>query len=357
MRLVLPISLLLAFFAPAALAQDGGGTCEAGQPAAGLSEVAATVETLAAPQSFDIGHATQVRARDLQGQGELHATCYDDGDSCPGGCDAHVVANNATNGTARYHAPGSTPGNWQDCRRGQDCEVCFGDDPADCITVTHRGTGPDAGRADFTAAFWAELCALDNLPDTLDDECDRIEDGSDDLRAVSCLEDPDAEGCEGVAPTDAEIAATRQAVADCLAERNNSWRCYYQGPNGTLSPGACENGAVNSSGWDCCSGDRFHDACVTGCSRYYVDAPEGGGDQQGGSEDGGAVEGEAGTETTGVVEPSVEEPATEEPVVAEPVVEEPVVAQPVVDERPRWVPPADRPPRWPFRRRRPRPRW
>ena len=261
----------LAMGAPAALAQDGA-TCAAGRPALGLTEVAPTLQTLAAPQSFDIGNPTGVRARDLRGQDELHATCYDDGASCPGDCDEHVVANNATNGTARFHAPGSTLGNWRNCRNGQDCEVCFGNDPADCITVTYRGTGPDAGRADFTAAFWEELCAVADLPDTTSDECDRIENGSDDLRAVSCLEDPAAAGCAGVAPTAAERAAAQQAVADCLAARNNSWRCYYQGPNGTLSAGACDNGAVNSSGWDCCSGDRFHDACVTGCSDYYVDA-------------------------------------------------------------------------------------
>lgn len=269
-RILLSLSLLCLAGRPA-LAQDGAA-CEAGQPAVGLTEVAQTLQTLAAPQSFDIGLATAVRARDLQGQDELHATCYDDGASCPGDCDEHVVANNATNGSARFHAPGSTPGRWRDCRNGQDCEVCFGDDPADCITVTYRGTGPDAGRADFTASFWEELCAVEDLPETLDDECDRIEDGSEGLSAISCLEQPDAPGCEGRVPTDEERTAAQREVADCLAERNNSWRCYYRGPNGTLSAGACENGAVNSSGWDCCSGDRFHDACVTGCGDYYVDA-------------------------------------------------------------------------------------
>jgi len=267
--------LSLVFFAAPqpAFAQDGA-SCDAGQPAAGLTEVAETLQTLAAPESFDIGLETRVRARDLSGQNELHATCYDDGASCPGGCDEHVVANNATNGSARFHAPGSSAGDWLDCRNGQDCEVCFGGDPADCITVTYRGTGPDAGRADFTASFWEELCAVNDLPDALDDECDRIEGSGDQLRAVSCLDDPTAAGCEDLVPTADERTAAQQAVADCLEERNGSWRCHYQGPNGTLSAGACENGAVNSSGWDCCSGDRFHDACVTGCGEYYVDAAE-----------------------------------------------------------------------------------
>jgi hypothetical protein len=327
-RLLLSLALI-GLGARPTLAQDGA-SCDAGQPANGLTELGQALQTMAAPQSFDIGNATRVRAQDLRGQGELQATCYDDGASCPGGCDEHVVANNATNGTARFHAPGSTPGAWQDCRSGQDCEVCFGDDPADCLTVTYRGTGPDAGRADFTASFWEELCAVEDLPETLDDECDRIDAGSDALRAISCLEDPSAAGCEGLVPNAQERAAAQQAVADCLAERDGSWRCYYQGPGGTLSPGACENGAVNSSGWDCCSGDAFHDACVTGCGGYYVDAAEGG-------------------DTGAVAAPERVEPAElEEP----PPVAEPAVAEPVPTEGDR--PPL--PPRWRPLRRRPGPR-
>ena len=274
MRLPMPLLLLPVLLTQPALAQqaEGGGACEAGQPAAGLVEVGEALEALAPQQDYEIGNRTAVRARDLRAQDDLHATCYDDGDSCPGDCDPHVVANNATNGTARFHAPGSRPGDWRACRNGQDCEVCFGDDPADCLTVTYRGTGPDAGRADFTAAFWAQICEEeDDLPTAVDTECDRIDSGSDRLRAVSCLETPGAEGCEGIVPTAAERAAAEQAVAECLARRNNSWRCYYQGPNGTMSAGACDSGAVNASGWDCCTGDRFHDACVTGCGDYYVD--------------------------------------------------------------------------------------
>ncbi len=314
MLAVSAVTIALVLSTPS-FAQDGA-SCDAGEPAVGLAEVGETLQTLAAPESFDIGNPTAVRTQDLRGQAELHATCYDDGDSCPGGCDEHVVANSATNGTARYHAPGSTPGDWRDCRNGQDCEVCFGDDPADCITVTHRGSGPDAGRADFTASFWEDLCAVEDLPDELDGQCDRIEQSSENLRAVSCLEDPDAAGCEGVAPTAEEIAAARQAVRDCLERENGNWRCHYRGPNGTMSPGSCENGAVNSSGWDCCTGDRFHDACVTGCSAYYVDAQEGAEDTP---EPGGVAEDD--------------EPA------------EPDVAP---EPRPRWRP---------FQRRRPGPRW
>jgi hypothetical protein len=327
------LATAFAILAVASVAAQDGAICEAAQPAVGLTTVNQTLAALAAPQSFDIGNATGVRARDLRGEEELHATCYDDGASCPGGCDPHVVANNATNGSARFHAPGSTPGDWQDCRNGQDCEVCFGDDPADCITVAYRGTGPDAGRADFTAEFWAELCGVEGLPEALAGECERIDSGSERLRALSCLDDPQADGCEGIVPSEAERRAAQQAVQECLAERDNSWRCYYQGPNGTLSAGACEGGAVNSSGWDCCSGDRFHDACVTGCGEYYVD-----GDPQPTVEGAAVVEGpELVDEAPVDVEPEVEEPAP--------------VGEPALHGR--GEPP---PLRWrPFRPRRPRP--
>jgi len=258
-----PALLSLLLLGPPGQTQQTADTCQAGAEDLGLPALAPVL--VVEPQV-----ATRVRARDLAGQDELHATCYDDGDSCPGGCDEHVVANNATNGSARFHAPGSGAGDWRSCRDGLGCEVCFGDDPEGCITLTYRGTGPDAGRADFTAAFWAGICQRGDLPDTLDDECTRIDNAAADLRAVSCLQRPDAPSCVGVVPTAAELAAARQAVQDCLSRRNNSWRCYYRGPNGTLSAGTCGNGAVNSSGWDCCSGDRAHDACVTGCSQYYV---------------------------------------------------------------------------------------
>ena len=57
--------------------------------------------------------ATQVTAADLANADALRATCYDDGDVCPGGCDAHVLTNRADNGSARVHAPGSQAGDWQ----------------------------------------------------------------------------------------------------------------------------------------------------------------------------------------------------------------------------------------------------
>lgn len=227
-----------------------------------------TTETPAEVVPSEVSGVTRV---DLAAIPDLQATCYDDGDACPGGCDPHVVANPQTNGTARLHAPGSSAPHWAKCRNGAACEVCFGDEPVPgCLDVTFRGSGPDPGRADFTASWWASTCQGDDLPTTLASECRRIRSGAGLLEGkVSCLANPAAPGCAGVAPVAETVAAARAEVRACLESTNGSWRCHYKGPNGTLSPGSCTNGAVNASGWDCCNGDPVHDACVTGCSRYY----------------------------------------------------------------------------------------
>ena len=79
----------------------------------------------------------------------------------------------------------------------------------------------------------------------------------------------DGDACEAVALGEGVVSEARGNVASCLSEREGSWRCFYQGPGGRLSVGACENGALNRDRWDCCTGDPFHDACVTGCGSYY----------------------------------------------------------------------------------------
>lgn len=231
-----------------------------------LAPVAAEAPTEAASPA-----ATGVTGGDLAGIADLQATCYDDGDACPGGCDPHVVAHPQTNGSARLHAPGSTAPHWAKCRNGDACEACFGDDPErGCLRVTFRGSGPDPGRADFSASWWANTCQRSDLPATLASECHRIRSGAVQLEGKrSCLANPAATGCEGVAPTAETVAAARAAVRACLERNHGSWCCHYKGPNGTLSQGSCANGAVNSSGWDCCNGDPVHDGCVTGCARYY----------------------------------------------------------------------------------------
>jgi hypothetical protein len=145
------------------------------------------------------GVEARLSGQDFAGIPDLHSTCYDDGDACPGGCDPHVVAHADTNGSARPHAPGSAAPDWKKCRVGADCEVCYGDDPqVGCILVRFRGSGPDIGRADYTAAWWARTCERDDLPATLARECRRIRDAATSLQAKqSCLADPTSAGCAG----------------------------------------------------------------------------------------------------------------------------------------------------------------
>ncbi len=136
-----PPLLALTLLLPIGRAQQAEGQCLADAQDLGLPVLLPAMTALELevgaleqdPQGFELQPDTAVRARDLAGVDELHATCYDDGDVCPGGCDSHVVTNRADNGTARVHAPGSQPGDWRACRNGQECEVCFGDDPAGCI--------------------------------------------------------------------------------------------------------------------------------------------------------------------------------------------------------------------------------
>ena len=92
------------------------------------------------------------------------ATIYDDGLSCPGGCDAHVVFASRHNGTANPFAPGSSRTAPLRCTVGQPCTICFAAGGTDCLTVRYRGGGPRPGRFDFTPAFFDEQCGQPMLP-------------------------------------------------------------------------------------------------------------------------------------------------------------------------------------------------
>ncbi len=213
-----------------------------------------------------------VSSEDLQGASELNPTCYDDGDCCPGGCDPHFVVHKDENGSARVHAPDSTAENWLPCKNGHACELCLGPNPSHCFVLIYRGGGPGPGRVDFTAAFWEMACAMKNVPEPVARQCGYIENAAKLLGRISCLKTPAAAGCEELIPSAARIAKEREKVRRCLERQRGDWRCYYQGRGRTLSPGSCENAAINRDGWDCCTGDSFHDACVSGCEKFYIEA-------------------------------------------------------------------------------------
>src|SRR5947209_10477168 len=81
-------------------------------------------------------------------------TVYDDGKSCPNGCDAHVVFHPRHNGTANAFDPSSSRAAPRECVVGQQCRICFSASDASCMLATYRGAGPPPGRFDFTPAFY-----------------------------------------------------------------------------------------------------------------------------------------------------------------------------------------------------------
>jgi hypothetical protein len=69
----------------------------------------------------------------------IKLTIYDDGLSCPGNCDAHVVIFPSDNGTRYAFRSNSTRSNPQKCIYGDDCVICFGESEATCMHAKYRG--------------------------------------------------------------------------------------------------------------------------------------------------------------------------------------------------------------------------
>src|SRR5512139_585709 len=91
-------------------------------------------------------------ASHAQGGHDMKITIYNDGLSCPGGCDAHFVMHSSDNGTANARSPGSTG------------LICFDAGLTQCMSVMYRGAGPHPRTFDFTPAFFEDACARADLP-------------------------------------------------------------------------------------------------------------------------------------------------------------------------------------------------
>ncbi len=68
---------------------------------------------------------------------DMKLTIYDDGISCPGGCDSHVVMNGTDNGTRFAFSPDSTRQNPDKCVNGSECRICFGEADDSCMTAVY----------------------------------------------------------------------------------------------------------------------------------------------------------------------------------------------------------------------------
>jgi hypothetical protein len=135
-------------------------------------------------------------------------TIYDDGLSCPGGCDAHVVMSRPQNGTRYAFRPGSSRSDPHKCISGDDCVICFGESDATCMHAKYRGEGPGVGRFDFTPAFYSENCSRSDIPTALKDQCGSLDQAARRLHytdAIDCFDASDDPKCKAVM-TDSQAA-------------------------------------------------------------------------------------------------------------------------------------------------------
>jgi len=226
---------------------------------------------------------------------QMRLTIYDDGLSCPGDCDAHVVINQADNGTRFAFRPGSVRTAPQKCQVNEDCTICFGASDNSCMTARYRGGGPKAGTFDFTPAFYEENCPRNDIPTALRQQCTSLD------RAVTqrgyhartnCFAAPDHEKCSAaIAAAGAAREADLPKFARCRefgeqafnAQQTNprekrSNNCAYSqlqlGGSGRwrlLLPAACREGSfVGRDGLDCCnSNTRFAASVHPECTAFF----------------------------------------------------------------------------------------
>lgn len=229
----------------------------------------------------------------------MKLTIYDDGKSCPAGCDAHVVIHTQDNGTRFAFKPSSSRTNPQACIVGQECRICFGEGDSSCMNARYRGGGPPRGTFDFTPAFYSENCARPDIPARLLQQCQALDGAVASLgydTRIDCFAEPNHVRCDEAV----EAAAAAQEADDVQYDRcismgeaaynatqssaatRRSNACAYSeqrlgGPNSSgtrwriLLPGACRSGTfVGRDGLDCCSSDtRFAASVHPECSRFF----------------------------------------------------------------------------------------
>ncbi len=243
--------------------------------------------------------ATLVAAMNFAGTAtaeEIKLTIYDDGKSCPAGCDAHVVFHRSMNGTEFAHSLGSSAAAYETCTRNALCEICFDGTSENCIEIMYRGTGPGKATFDFTPAFYESWCAKPELPRNLRKKCEELSRVATKLDGrINCIRQPQHENCselmaEAMAARTADGALYEECIRVGQAEFNGNREpaerraltCAYEeesagGPNSNgltwrrLLPGACREGTfVGRDGLDCCSGSKLVDGALgLECKHFY----------------------------------------------------------------------------------------
>jgi hypothetical protein len=227
---------------------------------------------------------------------EIRLTIYDDGLSCPGDCDAHVVFHPSLNGTEFAHDPATLTAPFAPCVNGKPCRICLESGGAQCLTVTFRGAGPSRMTFDLTPKFYEQACAGEVALPPLAAKCRELSRAAAGLAGrVNCLRTPEVPVCTArMATARAAQEADRPLFEQCKAEgeaRFNAGRpvteqrsnaCAYErkgtgGPNSRgvtwrrLLPGACRPGTfVGRDGLDCCSGSPLADGPLGAeCRAFY----------------------------------------------------------------------------------------
>lgn len=227
----------------------------------------------------------------------IRLTVYDDGRSCPGNCDAHVVFHDSlrsldgVHGTEFAHLPGG--GNSR-CVEGEKCEICIESGRKQCLEVIYRGRGPTVKTFDLTPAFFLEACANTPAQPALAAKCKQLKKEGEELTGrINCIANPSDPKCiEKIAKAKAaqeldnpkfELCARVGAMKYNKSKEDSEKRsddCAYEvlstGANSKghtwhkLLPGACRAGSfVGPNGTDCCNGIPFEDGPKGVECRYY----------------------------------------------------------------------------------------
>ncbi|EPY6702279.1 hypothetical protein AAHU49_06900 [Klebsiella quasipneumoniae subsp. quasipneumoniae] len=223
-------------------------------------------------------------------------TIYNDGNACPGNCDAHVVFPDVMNGTEYAHDPlRSSNGKYEKCINGHECTICLESGEKQCLGTIYRGTGPHANTFDFTPAFYQMACNTVPKQSILAKQCNVINKNQNYLkRKTNCITNPKDQKCILIMK-EANAAKELDNIKyqKCLSEGEKKYNptvskdqrrddnCNYElmstGRNSRgktwqkLLPAACGNMAFMGKGaTDCCTGNTFTDGGLfTECSPFY----------------------------------------------------------------------------------------
>jgi len=227
---------------------------------------------------------------------KMKLTMYDDGRSCPAGCDAHVVLHPTNNGTPNVSLPTSEAGTYKKCVSNQACNICFDTDPQSCMVVTYRGNGPHKNTFDFTPAFYEQNCSKSDIPRALATQCASLRKQARKLEGLrNCFQEPEHPKCVNIMSQAKQRQAQDMPLYEACRQQGEvrfnrsrpiaeqrSLDCAYEqkgtgGPNNKgnrwkkLLPAACRaNTFVGRDGLDCCSGSLFHDGPLdVECRNFY----------------------------------------------------------------------------------------